>query len=224
MEVMIASKQIALLKFINFMKHNIFLSIAIISVFFQCTGNNHNIDSMEKRAVELQAMYSDNIDSLNLSRRIFEEIYSIDSTYISNIKHLISIYTTLGEDSSAYKKMRRLLRLDNNDAEGKVALGVYFERHNELDSAKKYFSDAYNAFVQRGNMNKYKGVLDQCDAAYMIILLENDTTKAIHFIESLKEQTDDPKAIFLYNEAKSMIRRVDRQSYIDNFGRQSITF
>jgi tetratricopeptide (TPR) repeat protein len=182
-----------------------------------CSNKAKKINELEIRAVYLKAQYFDNNDSIHKALNLMKSAYLLDSNRISTNIHLGSIYSILKDYPKVIYYSRKILQEDENRAEAMVELGVTYERLLKMDSAKIYYKLAYNTFIKRPKKNELKKVNDMCDAADMIVIMENDTAKALNFIKEKQRTTNNRDAKWMYDQAIKMIKIVDRKTYVKNF-------
>ena len=193
------------------------LLILINLLLSGCTNKAKKINELEIRAVYLKAQYFDNNDSIHKALNLMKSAYLLDSNRISTNINLTSINSILKDYSKVIYYSRKILQEDENSAEAMVELGVTYERLLKMDSAKIYYKSAYNTFIKRPQNKELKKVSDMGDAAYMIVLMENDTAKALNFIKEKLRATNNRDAKWMYDQSINMIKTVDRKTYVKKF-------
>jgi len=193
------------------------LLILINLLLSGCSNKAKKINELEIRAVYLKAQYFDNIDSIHKALNLMKSAYLLDSNRISTNIHLGSIYSMLKDYTKVIYYSRKILQEDETRAEAMVELGVTYERLLKMDSARIYYKSAYNTFIKRPQKKKIKKITDMCDAAYVIVLMENDTAKALNFIKEKQRATNDRDTRWMYDQGMKMIKTIDRKTYVKNF-------
>jgi tetratricopeptide (TPR) repeat protein len=204
------------------MKKTVFILMVIMEIFVVSCNNKKQDDvALEQKANWLKAMYSDNVDSLNKSVQILEYLYKKNSDNLSVNMNLVDVYSIKKDKQKAIFHIKKTLELDKNNAESYAFLGVYCEMDNKLDSAKLYYKLAFDKFVSRQQSTEYKKITGFSGAALMIMLLDNDSAKALNFIRQKRKETENiinEKTNFIFNEAEQLIRHSDRSKIIQDFG------
>lgn len=193
----------------------VFILALTLIILFGC--NKNKINDLEKKATNIKASYPNDKDSILKALNLLNQAYMLDSTRLGTNIHLAMLYSSLKNYNKVVYHSRKVLQNDKYNAEAMVEIGITYERESATDSATIYYKSAYKTFIIRPQKKELKKVIDLCDAAYMLVLISNDTTKAINFVKEHLKNTNKSEARWLYEKSIKMIETVDRKTYVDNF-------
>ncbi|GGE35874.1 tetratricopeptide repeat protein [Psychroflexus planctonicus] len=197
------------------MKYNIFILLAVVSIFTACNTKENDRELAEQLNNEgVDQLQKQNFDE---ATELLNSAIEADDTYAEPHAHLINIYLNESDFDAALHESEIVIEKAPDEAENWVLAGILTEKKGDKEKAFSYYNESIKWFQKRLDEEKQNidetenhdlPLQDEINIIFSYILLEKQN-KSNELIEELEVRFPD----------NAMIKNLydfDKEMYLDN--------
>lgn len=197
------------------MKNNIFIILAVVSIFTACNTEENDRELAEQLNNEgVDQLQKQNFDE---ATELLNSAIEADDTYAEPHAHLINIYLNESDFDAALHESEIVIEKAPDEADNWVLAGILTEKKGDKEKAFSYYNESIKWFQKRLDEEKQNideaenhdlPLQDEINIIFSYLLLEKQN-KSNELIEELEVRFPD-------NAMVQNLYDFDKEMYLDN--------